>query len=473
MHTNKAPAPTADATRGAPTDPDQPTAVPQPAHPGRFQPAAKLVHNVLGWLLATSATLLAASGQVEYAIAADITDLRRFLVPAILEIAAIFLILGGYLRACDGDSPALLWLLASGVTGFATWTNLTHGGPRAGRIFAAATVITFVLWLLKLRDRYRTARRASGLIDAPTAKFRLIRWLVMPRLTSRAWLLAIEYSLRDADEALHRARLWHDTARDAHAATPGKARERRAAAHRAAEHAVRRRAHAAGVTALMTPAAPPPTTEQTAPLLAGRAHEPHPTMNNPATARRQAAHAHTDDEATPRNDVDNASPDHTGQSPIPRGAPDGAGRRLPQPIVDSSDKDHGDLAPTAEPATKSTERPTPPARSAGVPPEGSPQPPRRADADTPYKPTSEEDTVMYQTWRHCVASGQEPTGADLARAAGRPDDSAGTGRRAARRYRDAHTTHQTSTGPVAPTTPRPRTQQRAAATGRAPATRAR
>src|SRR5262249_6025686 len=100
-------------------------------------------------------------------------------------------------------------------------SNREHGGPGAGGIFAAATVLTFVLWLLKLRDRYRAARRAAGLLDAPTAKFRLIRWVVMPRLTGRAWLVAVEYNLRDADEALRRARLWRDTYTDTHHATTG------------------------------------------------------------------------------------------------------------------------------------------------------------------------------------------------------------------------------------------------------------
>jgi hypothetical protein len=45
---------------------------------------------------------------------------------------------------------------------------------------------------------------------------------------------------------------------------------------------------------------------------------------------------------------------------------------------------------------------------------------------------------MYQMWRRGVAAGREPTGVDLAHAAGRVNDASGVGRRAARRYRDAH-----------------------------------
>jgi hypothetical protein len=381
----------------------------------RFQSAAAVTHNVLGWLLAISATILAASGQVEYAVTADITDLRRFLVPAILEIAAIFLILGGYLRACDGDSPALLWLLAATVTGFATWTNLTHGGPRAGRIFAAATVITFVLWLLKLRDRYRAARRASGLIDAPTAKFRLIRWIVMPRLTARAWLIAVEYSLRDADDALNRARLWHDTARDTYTDTPGPKRHRRTAAHRAATLAVRRRHDP---TTMTTPT--PPQTDRDPHHREPRAPRTRPTRpGTPAapgrTSERSAA------EAGPSAD-DGV---HTTSSPEDGGS--GAARTAGparQPSV-----------PGVRAASAGIGGRTDRLGRAGIP------------AREPYEPTSEQDRVMYQTWLDGVTAGREPTGADLARAVGRAGDSTGTGRRAARRYRNAHT-GSSPTGPA-------------------------
>ena len=55
-----------------------------------------------------------------------------------------------------------------------------------------------------------------------------------------------------------------------------------------------------------------------------------------------------------------------------------------------------------------------------------------------YEPVSDEDAAMYELWRRGVAAGQEPSGADLARAAGRANDASGIGRKAARRYREAH-----------------------------------
>lgn len=59
-----------------------------------------------------------------------------------------------------------------------------------------------------------------------------------------------------------------------------------------------------------------------------------------------------------------------------------------------------------------------------------------------YEPVSDDDRAMYQAWKLGIERGQEPTGAQLARAAGRADDGTGLGRRAARRYRDAHTNHR-------------------------------
>ena len=58
-----------------------------------------------------------------------------------------------------------------------------------------------------------------------------------------------------------------------------------------------------------------------------------------------------------------------------------------------------------------------------------------------YQPTNEEDAAMYAAWQRAVADGREPSGAELARSVGRPDDTSGVGRRAARRYRQTNGYH--------------------------------
>jgi hypothetical protein len=86
-----------------------------------------------------------------------------------------------------------------------------------------------------------------------------------------------------------------------------------------------------------------------------------------------------------------------------------------------------------------------PVNPAGTPPPPVPPSPPALPAQV-YEPVSDEDAAMYQAWCAGVEAGQEPTGADLARAAGRADDATGIGRRAARRYRDAHAAHASGSG---------------------------
>lgn len=389
---------------------------PSPPVEARFQSRARWLHGVQGWLLALSATVLAASGQVEFATSADITDVRRFLVPAILEIAAVFVLLGGYLRACEGDSPAVMWGLAAGITAFAVWTNLEHGGPRAGRIYAAATLLTFVLWLLKLRDHYRAARRASGLVEPPTARFRLIRWLVMPLLTRRAWLISIEYNLRDADKALRCARMWRDTFTDTSAVSPGPSWTRRGAGRRAADLVVR---SAAACTVAGHQAAPdgPVIAHVHSGLAVGR----------PAAARRHRvpAQGSNSNAATPPR-----RRSQTGGRGGLRSA--GHGMRRHRRRIRRRFLLHGpalvNQAMAVEAGGGAAVRGQPPTRL-----------PMTAQLGTTqaYDPINPHDAVMYAAWRAGVLAGREPSGADLARATGRPDDATGVGRRAARRYRRA------------------------------------
>ncbi len=380
----------------------------------RFQSRARRFHSVQGWLLALSATVLAASGQIEFAVSADITDARRFLVPAILEIAAVFVLLGGYLRACEGDSPTLMWLLAAGITGFAVWTNLEHGGPRAGRIYAAATVLTFVLWLLKLRDHYRAARRASGLVESPTARFRLVRWLVMPRLTRRAWLISIEYNLRDADTALRLARLWRDAVTDAAAAAGRRSWVRRRAGRRAAGLAVR------SAAAVDTTAYPPARDTS----VAAQPEGPTPARGQPGAGRRRPRPAQPG----------NAAHRRPRRSPAGRGGADLSTRRSPRPYR------HRVIHRRTIPDYPNAVSPAAPVLAAAVArrrPGPRPGAASRADGEQVYRPINSQDAAMYAAWRAGLLAGREPSGADLARAAGRPDDSTGVGRRAARRYRQA------------------------------------
>ena len=159
------------------------------------------------WTLAGVATVLAASGQVEFARWAGITDLRAYAVPAVLELVAVAFLLIGYRRARRGDSAATLWFLAAMVGSFAVYTNVVHSGKRAGLVYGAASAITMVLWFVKLRDDYRHFQRHTGQATKPRPKFGAL-WIVAPRLAVRAWVVATRRGISTVDVAVGLAEVW-------------------------------------------------------------------------------------------------------------------------------------------------------------------------------------------------------------------------------------------------------------------------
>jgi hypothetical protein len=169
------------------------------------------------WTLAAVATVLAASGQIEFAHWAGITDIRAYAVPAVLELVAVAFLLIGYRRARRGDSATMLWLLAACVGGFAVYTNIVHSGGRAGLVFGAASAITLILWFVKLRDDYRDFQRETGQATRPRPKLGAL-WIVAPRLSSRAWVIATRRRISTVDEAVGYAEVWRAVFEDARAA---------------------------------------------------------------------------------------------------------------------------------------------------------------------------------------------------------------------------------------------------------------
>ena len=180
------------------------------------------------WTLAGVATVLAATGQVEFARWAGITDLRAYAVPAVLELVAVAFLLIGYRRARRGDSASTLWLLAAGVGGFAVYTNVVHTGGRSGLVFGAASAITMLLWFVKLRDDYRHFQRRTGQATRPRPKLGAL-WLVAPRLSTRAWVVATRRRISTVDEAVGYAEVWRAVYEDARSAKVGRRLARRTA----------------------------------------------------------------------------------------------------------------------------------------------------------------------------------------------------------------------------------------------------
>jgi hypothetical protein len=134
--------------------------------------------------------------------------------------------------------------------------------------------------------------------------------------------------------------------------------------------------------------------------------------------------------------------------------PTGAADAAAGATISTSEQDALSGRGPAEPAAAPTQTRQEPA-TGGVGAEAG-----RSSAQAPmYEPNSIEDATMHRAWQQSVAAGRTPSGADLARAAGRPDDSTGIGRKAARRYRTTQqATHTTSPAAPAPSESR-RTQR--------------
>ncbi len=184
--------------------------------------------SVSVWSLAAVATVLAATGQVEFARWAGITDVRAYAVPAVLELVAVAFLLIGYRRARRGDSASMLWLLAAVVGAFAVYTNVVHTGGRSGLVFGAASAITLLLWFVKLRDDYRQFLRHAGQATRPRPKLGAL-WLVAPRLSTRAWVVATRRRISTVDEAVGYAEVWRAVYEDARTARVGRRLARRTA----------------------------------------------------------------------------------------------------------------------------------------------------------------------------------------------------------------------------------------------------
>jgi hypothetical protein len=103
---------------------------------------------------------------------------------------------------------------------------------RAGLVYGAASAITLILWFVKLRDDYRHFQRHTGQVTKPRPKFGAL-WLVAPRLSARAWVVAARRSVSTVDESVAYAEVWRAVYEDSR-----KARVRRGLARRTAWRSV-------------------------------------------------------------------------------------------------------------------------------------------------------------------------------------------------------------------------------------------
>lgn len=177
-----------------------------------------LALDVASWTVAGVAGYLAAYGQVKFAEWAGVTDATKFLVPGILEPSVVVLLLLANRRvrrrrAGRAAKPVgKILALAAVLGGFAVYTNVVHAGGRAGLVFGAATVVGLILWWVKLQDDAAPDdwddQPRSARVSRRTARYRALRWLILPSQTRRAWLISLDHSIADAEQGLDLARRW-------------------------------------------------------------------------------------------------------------------------------------------------------------------------------------------------------------------------------------------------------------------------
>ncbi|MEV7624254.1 DUF2637 domain-containing protein [Actinoplanes sp. NPDC089786] len=201
--------------------------------------ARDLTLDLASWTVAGIAGFLAAYGQVKFAQWAGVTGTTRFMVPGILEPSVVVLLLlaNRRVRRRLAGLPAKpigkILTLAGLLGGFAVYTNVVHAGGRLGLVFGAATVVGLILWWVKLQDDAAPEvwddAPQSKRLSRRTSRYRLLRWLILPGQTRRAWLISLDHSITDAEAGLDLARRWRRAYDEARKAKRSRRDARRAA----------------------------------------------------------------------------------------------------------------------------------------------------------------------------------------------------------------------------------------------------
>ena len=306
-------------------------------------------------------------------------------IPAVaaLELGGVVVLANADLRRRLGERALGTRLLSALIAAAATTFNaLAHPDHLTGGFYAGMSTLGYLVWTMHAGNQRRDRLRATGHLPPTTPAYELLHhWARHPRRTLRARSLAKADPSLDLYSSLTTAQHHLDT-------------ERR---HRTITAVLR---HTIRTTI------DPATADLTLAIY---------NLNHIADRLTQ----HADYDTLTTLITTNLTTTHT------------------SPRTHNTDTDTDAIRTTrttAQPGTETPTRPTPPAQSRRRPARTTP---------TDYQPTSDKDAAMYAAWQHHTATGRQPSGADLARAAGQPNDNTGIGRRAARRYRQTH--HQQPT----------------------------
>lgn len=339
-----------------------------------------------------------------------------WVVPAVaaLELGGVVVLTNADLRRRLGEHATGSRLLSAATAGWAiTFNWLAHPNHLQGAFYAGMSALGYLTWLTHTENQRRDRLRAAGQLPPTAPAYELIaHWIRHPRTTLQARTLARHKPELGLYGSLNAARAQQRRNRRLRAISTVLHRKIRATVDPATAdiavavydldqiaHRLTQQADYDALTAIIA-------ADLTPTRLA--AHQPD---NSAAAGQHRSPRASDRVQPTPPGGPATGAP--TAAPPVHQA------RAAQTPATAHSDNP----ASTRKVGTQQNETPT----SQG---NGLPQP--------AYQPTNPADAAMYQTWLTSTTTGQQPTGADLARAAGRADDTTGVGRRAARRYREAH-----------------------------------
>lgn len=336
-------------------------------------------------------------------------------IPAVaaLELGGVVALANADLRRRLGEHAIGSRLLSAATAGWAVAFNwLAHPHHLQGAFYAGMSALGYLTWLTHTENQRRDRLRATGHLPPTAPAYELLaHWIRHPRTTAQARNLAKRHpdlglygSLTAARDQQHRHRRVRAISTVLHrkirtAVDPSTADI--AVAVYDPDEIARRLTQQADYDALTDMIAADLTPAR---LTVSR------TTSMPMVDHQIPTPANISEQSLPRGHQQAATPPSTRATKARTG-------RMPATVGPVTAAAPDDAYPQAN---------------------GHPTSLQNRARPSVYEPVSPTDAAMYQIWLKGITAGREPSGADLARAAGNERDTSGAGRRAARRYREAH-----------------------------------
>jgi hypothetical protein len=140
-----------------------------------------------------------------------LSGLQALAVPVSLDGAAAalaFLTLRSVIRAESATGRRVMVLAFTLASAYINWHHgiTAYADGAAPLFFAGMSVAVLAVFDSVVREVRRTALGVIGAVEAPTPRFRALRWARFPRETWDAWSLALRYGYRTPAEALSKLR---------------------------------------------------------------------------------------------------------------------------------------------------------------------------------------------------------------------------------------------------------------------------